>query len=238
MPRLAFTLVALLASLFVLAVPAYAAGPSGSTECHIQDDDCDGQIDEDAGSAGDDNDGDGRIDEDTGTALDDNDGDGRIDEDPAGDVNGDGNPDDDGDGRIDEDPADDDGDGAVNEDPADDDGDGAVDEDPVGDAADDPAENQVDCNEQTSTDVTGLAKLYAGANGVEVCADDGSQFPVDGRATVTTDQGGYAAIDGDNSNPAPGNGYARLDQGGLHCGDETNQDSSADQSGNTAQDCG
>jgi hypothetical protein len=223
---------------FALAAPAYAAGPSGSTECHIQDDDCDGQIDEDTGTLSDDADGDGRIDEDTGTARDDNDGDGRIDEDSPGDTNGDGNPDDDLDGAVDEDPADDDGDGLVNEDVADDDGDGAVDEDGPGDAADDPGENQVNCNEAASQNVNGAFYLYAGANGIEVCADEGSSAAVDGRATATSDQGGYAAIDGDNSNPAPSNGYARVDQSGFHCGDETNQDSSANQSGNTSADCG
>lgn len=43
--------------------PAIAAGPSGSTECHVSDDDCDGRIDEDPVD-GVDNDGDGRVDED------------------------------------------------------------------------------------------------------------------------------------------------------------------------------
>jgi len=156
---------------------ALADGPSGSTECSLQDDDCDGLVDED----------------------------------PVGDADADGNPDDDGDGTVDE--------------------------DPPGDAADDPGENQVDCNEATSTDVGGLAYVYAGANGVETCADAG-QLPVDGRIFVTSDDGGYVAADGDADNPAPANGYARLDPGGVHCGDETNQDSTADQSTNTPEDCG
>lgn len=185
-----------------------ANGPSGSTECHIQDDDCDG-----------------RIDEDTGAAADDSDGDGRVDEDPVGDSNGDGNPDDDLDGRVDEDVPDDDGDGRANE-------------DPPGDAADDPGENQVDCNEQNSTNVGGIGYVHAGSGGAEVCGDGTSSLPIDGRASVDADDG-YVAIDGDNSNTAPANGYARVDDGGVHCGDEQNQDaSSADQSGNTAQDCG
>ena len=183
------------------------AGPSGSTQCHVQDDDCDG-----------------RIDEDSGAATDDADGDGRIDEDPVGDGNGDGLPDDDGDGRIDEDVADDDADGAVNE-------------DPPGDAADDPGENQIDCNEANSTDVGGVIYLYADSNGVEGCADEGSSLPIDGSATIDAENG-YAAIDGDNGNPGASNGYARVDEGGVHCGDETNQDSSADQTSNTAEDCG
>ena len=170
--RRALFLVALVLGVTGLSAPALADGPSGSKECHLADDDCDGRIDEDL-------------------------------------ANG-----------------------------QDDDGDGKVDEDLAGDAADDPGENQVDCNEANSTNVGGVFFLFAGTSGVETCADDGSALPVDGRATVTTNQGGYAAIDGDNSNTAPLNGYARIDSGGLHCGDETNQDSDANQSGNTAQDCG
>ncbi len=262
-------LLTLVCVLFGLAIsgPAVAAGPSGSSECHIQDDDCDGVIDEDTGTAPDDNDGDGRVDEDTGTALDDNDGDGRVDEDTGtalddndrdgridedspGDTNGDGNADDDLDGRVDEDPADDDGDGRVDEDPADDDGDGRVDEDvadddgdgridedPVGDAADDAGENQVNCNEQTSEDVAG-GQLYVGSNGAELCNEGGLAAGPQGRVVATTDQGGYVAIDGDGSNPAPANGYARLDQSGFHCGDENNLDSGASQGTNTQEDCG
>ena len=34
------------------------------------------------------------------------------------------------------------------------------------------------------------------------------------------------------------NGYARLDQGGVHCGDEANVDSGASQETNTQEDCG
>ena len=206
--RTPFLLLMALLAIALVPAAAQAAGPSGSTECHINDDDCDGAIDEDSGGP-----------------LDDSDGDGRIDEDPSGDANGDLNPDDDLDG-------------AVDEDVPDDDGDGAVDEDPVGDAADDPGENQVDCNEQTSQDLGGVSYLSASSSGVEGCADDSSQLPIDGRAYVSTDQGGYATIDGDNSNPAPGNGYARLDQDGLHCGNTANQDSSADQTANTEADCG
>jgi hypothetical protein len=177
--RLSLFVGALLATFLLAGGAAIAAGPSGSSECALADDDCD--------------------------AL--------IDEDPAGDADGDGN--------------------------ADDDGDGAIDEDAAGDAADDPGENQVDCNEAGSQDVGGVYYLYAGGNGVEACADDGSALPIDGRAIATTDQGGYATIDGDNTNTAPANGYARLDQSGVHCGNTTNQDSTAaDQSANTAADCG
>jgi hypothetical protein len=206
MPKKVLTLFCVIFGL-ALCGPALASGPSGSSECHIQDDDCDGVIDED-----------------TGTASDDSDGDGRIDEDSTGDTNGDGNADDDLDGRVDEDAADDDGDGSVNE-------------DPVGDAADDAGENQVDCNEGTSEDVAG-AQLYAGSNGVELCNEGGSAAPIEGRAILTTDDGGYGSIDGDGSNAAPADGYARLDEGGIHCGDESNVDSGASQTTNTQEDCG
>ena len=179
MHRLSLLFGAFLAIFLIAAGTAVAAGPSGSSECALADDDCDGLIDED----------------------------------PVGDANGDGN--------------------------ADDDGDGTIDEDAAGDAADDSGENQVDCNETASQDVGGVYYLYAGSNGVEACADDGSALPIDGRAIATTDQGGYAAIDGDNSNTEPSNGYARLDQSGVHCGNTTNQDSTAtDQSANTSADCG
>lgn len=154
-------LLALLLALFVAVLPgvAVADGPSGSTECHVADDDCDGLIDEDSG-------------------------------------------------------------------------------DPPGDALDDPGENQVNCNETSSTDVGGLAYVYGGTNGAEVCADQGSSFPVDGRVIVDAEDG-YAAIDGDNSNPEPANGYARVDDGGVRCGSAQNQDSTSnDQSGNTSADCG
>jgi len=177
MRRFSVLLAVLLVVLFAMSGIAFADGPSGSTECHLQDDDCDGAIDED----------------------------------PVGDADGDGNPDDDGDGLIDE--------------------------DPVGDAADDPGENQVDCNETSSTDAGGVGYVYAGSDGAEVCADDTSAAPIDGRATVDAEEG-YVAADGDNSNPAPVNGYVRVDESGVHCGDENNQDSSADQTQNTSSDCG
>ena len=197
-----------LVCLFTFAGTALADGPSGSTECHLKDDDCDQGIDED-----------------TGGAADDADGDGLVDEDDVGDTNGDGIADDDGDGSVDEDVADDDGDGAVNE-------------DPVGDATD-AGENQVDCNEDSSTDVGGVGYVYAGTNGAEVCADDSSGAPIDGRVIVDAEEG-YVAIDGDGSNTAgPSGGYLRVDEGGVHCGDANNEDSSSsDQSQNTSSDCG
>ena len=171
MRRAVLLLVVLLGALGMSA-PALA-GPSGSSECHVYDDDCDG----------------------------------RIDEDPANGI--------------------------------DDDGDGAVDEDPQGDTSAHPRKNQVDCDEGSSTDVGGLFFLYAGSNGAEACADDDSSLPIDGRVIATTEQGGYVAADGDNSNPEPANGYVRIDGGLVHCGDDANQDSTAaDQSGNTVEDCG
>jgi hypothetical protein len=206
MRRLSLLFSALVVLTTVLNGIGLAGGPSGSKECHINDDDCDGAIDED-----------------TGTAADDIDRDGLIDEDSAGDTDGDGNFDDDLDGIIDEDEADDDADGAI-------------DEDAPGDALNDPGENQVDCNEDSSVAEAPI-NVYAGTNGVEVCDDD-STTPIDGRVIVDFDEG-YAAIDGDGSNPGPSSGYARLDPDGPHCGDDAhNQDSGADQSENAEDDCG
>ena len=207
MPKVVLTLFCVIFGL-ALCGPAMAAGPSGSSECHIQDDDCDGVLDED-----------------TGTASDDGDADGRIDEDSAGDTNGDGNADDDLDGRVDEDPADDDGDGSVNE-------------DPVGDGADDAGENQVDCNESASEDVAGAQLYAGSNGAELCNEGGFAAPIIEGRAIATTDGGGYLTIDGDGSNTAPADGYARLDQSGIHCGDENNVDSGAGQEANTPEDCG
>lgn len=191
-------LVAVALALFVPGAIALADGPSGSSECHLHDDDCDGQIDED-----------------TGGPEDDDDGDGLIDEDPV-------------------DGEDNDGDGLVDEDPADDDGDGLVDEDPVGDATDD-GENEVTCGD--GEDVAGVIVYTDGESSLEACNDGGNPAAPQGRVIATTQDGGYLAIDGDASNPAPANGYARVDEGGVHCGDANNQDATADQSENTVEDC-
>jgi hypothetical protein len=191
----------LIIGLWMVGGPAGADGPSGSTECHIQDDDCDGTIDEDTGTMADNDDGDGQFDEDSVDGID-NDLDGQIDEDPA-----------------------------------DDDGDGLVDEDPPGNAVADPGGNQVQCGDGTAVGPAG--EVYADpSRGAEVCADDGSSLPIDGRIVVDAEEG-YVAIDGDNDNPGASNGYARVDSDGVHCGDDTsNQDSGADQSGNDESDCG
>ena len=74
MPKAALLMLMLAAACLAMAAPAFAAGPSGSTECHLADDDCDGAIDEDP--AGDAN----------GDGLADDDGDGAADEDAAGDA--------------------------------------------------------------------------------------------------------------------------------------------------------
>jgi hypothetical protein len=148
-------LIALLLALFGGTGAVLAEGPSGSDECHIQDDDCDGAIDEDSG-------------------------------------------------------------------------------DPPGDALDDPGENQVACAD--GQDVNGI-KVYADSGGAEACSDASETGP-EGRIIVSSDQGGYVAADGDADNPEPANGYARLDSDGLHCGDESNEDSTqADQTQNTQEDC-
>jgi len=167
--------------LWLVGAPAGAEGPSGSYECHLNDDDCDRAIDED-----------------TGAEADDNDGDGLIDEDDIGDPDGDGNPDDDADGSIDEDVADDDGDGTV-------------DEDGVGNAVNNPEENQVDCSEGNSTDVGGVTYVYAGENGAEVCDDrstlpidgrvvvdaENGYVAIDGDNSNPGASSGYARLDPD-----------------------------------------
>ena len=77
------------------------------------------------------------------------------------------------------------------------------------------------------------ANVYAGLNGVEACSDDG--LPLDGRIIVSL-EGGYAAADGDASNPAELQGWARLDAGGVSCGGATNGDwDSTDGGGGSCQ---
>lgn len=121
---------------------------------------------------------------------------------------------DDCDDQIDEDPVDE----------IDNDGDGAVDEDPPGDAADNPGEHHVTCGE--GQDVGGLVTVYAAENGVEACNDSGD-LP-QGRIILTSDQGGYAAADGDPSNGAEGpDGWIRIDSDGTVSSCDGDGDSTA-----------
>ena len=91
--------------------------------------------------------------------------------------------------------------------------------------------NEVTCNKTSGPSGTGGNvyasgnSLYLGSGGAEVCSDDNSG--ADGRVIVSSS--GYAAIDGDSSNPA-GNpqGWARLDSGGPTTGSEKDAKTRAD----------
>ena len=97
-------------------------------------------------------------------------------------------------------------------------------------------DNQVTCGSGTATP-TGPV-LYAGTNGVEVC-NDGGPVPIQGRAIVTTEQGGYVAADGDNSNPAQSAGWVRVDSNGVRCGDDAGRrDATHPTSADGVEDCG
>lgn len=96
-------------------------------------------------------------------------------------------------------------------------------------------DNQVTCG--TGTDVAG-ANVYAGSNGIEVC-NDNADLPMQGRVIVTSDDGGYIAADGDADNAPEAQGWLRIDQGGIRCGDPTgNLDSTHPGAGDTQDDCG
>jgi hypothetical protein len=96
-------------------------------------------------------------------------------------------------------------------------------------------DNQVTCGSGVNTPV---ATVYAGTNGVEVCNDSGP-LPIQGRAIVTTEQGGYAAADGDSSNPGQAAGWVRVDRSGVRCGDDSGRrDATHPTSVDTVQDCG
>lgn len=80
--------------------------------------------------------------------------------------------------------------------------------------------NVVKCGEGTDTPA---GKLYAGANGVELCSDDNSS--PDGRVIVSFD-GQYVAADGDSDN-GQASGFARLDSSGPTCSTTKNQDATS-----------
>lgn len=61
--RKAVIMAGIILGLVWVTIPSLADGPSGSTECHVADDDCDGLIEEDP--VGDAN-GDGNLDDDGG----------------------------------------------------------------------------------------------------------------------------------------------------------------------------
>lgn len=98
--------------------------------------------------------------------------------------------------------------------------------------------NKVKCRKGTSTPVVGV--VYAGTNGAEVCNDGRAVIPLRGRIIVTTQQGGYVAVDGDKRNdPAQAQGWIRIDGKGVRCGDDKGRLDSTHPSGKDTQaDCG
>lgn len=96
-------------------------------------------------------------------------------------------------------------------------------------------DNQVACG--SGTDVAGVS-VYAGPNGVEACNDD-ADLPAQGRIIATTDDGGYVAADGDADNPTEAQGWIRVDQSGVRCGDTAgNLDSTHPGPEDGQDDCG
>lgn len=107
--------------------------------------------------------------------------------------------------------------------------------DPVTGVCSDVWDNQVTCGAGTQA---GGATVYAGPNGVEVCNDD-ADLPIQGRAIATTDDGGYIAADGDADNAPEAQGWIRVDQNGVRCGDPTgNLDSTHPGTADGQDDCG
>jgi hypothetical protein len=79
--------------------------------------------------------------------------------------------------------------------------------------------NQVSCG---GGEATPAGTVYAGANGVETCSDDGS-VP-DGRIIVSIEDQ-YISADGDADNPSEIQGWIRLDSNGVTCGGDGDDDS-------------
>ncbi|HEX9713894.1 MAG TPA: hypothetical protein VGB52_15235 [Actinomycetota bacterium] len=97
-------------------------------------------------------------------------------------------------------------------------------------------ENNVTCGDGQDA---GVGRIYAGANGVEVCNDGSGALPLHGRIIVTSDDGGYVAADGDRDNAPEAQGWARVDGSGLRCGaDDGSLDATHPGDGDTADNCG
>lgn len=97
-------------------------------------------------------------------------------------------------------------------------------------------DNQVTCGSGTATPV---GVVYAQSNGVEVCNDGTGAVPLQGRIIVTNEQGGYVAADGDADNPGQGQGWIRVDGGGVRCGDDAGpRDATHPTAADGMEDCG
>jgi hypothetical protein len=89
--------------------------------------------------------------------------------------------------------------------------------------------NQVKCK-AGAIPQAGPVVIFAGPKGVELCSSDNTA--PDGRIIVSTS--GYAAVDGDSSNPEQGTGFLRVDDGGPTCDTPAKQDASAGRGGSCA----
>ncbi len=90
--------------------------------------------------------------------------------------------------------------------------------------------NEVTCNHDNGPSGSGVNvyqggnAVYVGSNGAEVCSDDNGG--IDGRIILSSD--GYAAADGDASNPEDGQGWGRVDNGGPTTGGESDPKTNKD----------
>lgn len=101
----------------------------------------------------------------------------------------------------------------------------------------DSSTNQTSCGDGVAVDNPAfdgnLLVVYAGANGVETCSDDG--VPLDGRVIVSFEDE-YVAADGDRDNPGDLQGWARVDSdGSVTCG---NGDTDSSDGGGSQANCG
>ena len=80
----------------------------------------------------------------------------------------------------------------------------------------DTGSNDTRCGEGTASQAN--VTVYAAADGAEVCSeDDADGVPLEGRVGAMQDCS-CAYGDGGNDNPAPANGWARIDASGVNCG--------------------
>jgi hypothetical protein len=102
-------------------------------------------------------------------------------------------------------------------------------------------ENDVTCGD--NNDVGGL-DVFVGPGGVEICSDDDSPAPLQGRIMAAGDpasQSGFVGADGDKDNPGQGSGWIGISSESgtpIACGDASgNLDLSHADSGDDINDC-
>jgi hypothetical protein len=110
-------------------------------------------------------------------------------------------------------------------------------------------DNEVDCGSGQAADTPALAGNLGGDPAAmegygEICSDDDNVAPIQGRILVDGSQadGINVSVDGDASNPAPGDGWVSVHVGSapsVSCGDaEGNLDSQTPTDADTQEDCG